>query len=303
MKKMPMKIIFTVCGALAVMGIVFCIAGTALGARREDVHQIQAVSRLENFWRTMEEKIDVFDGSQREAEPLEGDFYTFGREDVSSLDVELDVGMLQIAGTDTDEIRVETENTDNHLKCWMEGRTLKLELDGENLFFRDTEPNIYIYVPMDMGFDQVQLELGMGSMDISGVKAGQISAQVDMGQLYIYETLAENYSAFEVDAGEISVTGHQTKQLELSCDAGTINFDGIASGNVTIECDLGAILATFNQPETDFNYIMECDLGQIQIGDYEFSGMQGTKKIENTMAHSRFEASCDGGSVDVYFTE
>ena len=303
MKKMPTKIIFTVCGVLAGLGIVFCIAGAALGAGTDDVQQLKVDDRLKKFWYTVEEKMDVFDSSQQESESPECDLYIFEREDVSSLDVEMDMGQLQIVEEDTDEIRVEIENTGNHLNCRMEGRTLRIEMDGEGLFFQEAEPNIYIYVPLDMNFDKVQLEIGMGTMDIAGVQADQICAQVDMGQLYMTETLAANYSEFEVDQGEIGVIGHQTKQLQLSCDAGSVNFDGTVSGNVTLECDLGQILATFNQPEMDFNYVVECDLGHIQIGDYEFSGLPGTKKIENTTAQYRFEASCDGGNVEVYFEE
>ena len=214
MKKMPTKIIFTVCGVLAGLGIVFCIAGAAL-AGTDDVQQLKVDDRLKKFWYTVEEKMDVFDSSQQEAESPEGDLYIFEREDVSSLDVELDMGQLQIVEEDTDEIRVEIENTGNHLNCRMEGRTLRIEMDGEGLFFQEAEPNIYIYVPLDMNFDKVQLEIGMGTMDIAGVQADQICAQVDMGQLYMTETLAANYSEFEVDQGEIGVIGHQTKQLQL----------------------------------------------------------------------------------------
>ena len=50
MKKMPTKIIFTVCGVLAGLGIVFCIAGAALGAGTDDVQQLKVDDRLKKFW-------------------------------------------------------------------------------------------------------------------------------------------------------------------------------------------------------------------------------------------------------------
>ena len=64
MKKMPTKIIFTVCGVLAGLGIVFCIAGAALGAGTDDVQQLKVDDRLKKFWYTVEEKMDVFDSKK-----------------------------------------------------------------------------------------------------------------------------------------------------------------------------------------------------------------------------------------------
>lgn len=123
-----------------------------------------------------------------------------------------------------------------------------------------------------------------------------------LGQdIYIEDIHAEELSV-EIGAGETEIADFTAKDAEFQCGAGTISASGTITGDVDIECGMGEVDFMVGGSMTDFNCDIECGMGNIIWGDEEFSGIGGTKTINNH-APNNMDIKCGMGNVKVSFEE
>lgn len=129
---------------------------------------------------------------------------------------------------------------------------------------KNNEGTIIVVVPKDMRFVEVDLEIGAGEADIDGVIADKVSIEVGAGQANVLNLDAEKLDV-EVGTGQLCV--------EL---AGNMN---------------------------DYNYELECGIGEIIIGENSYSGLGSSRTINNIDSVRNIKAECGVGQIQIDFAE
>ena len=260
------KIFWIVCGAALALGLVCCAIAFGMGVTTGMIHDRfpYGIGWHNNGWGSSKED------SGRTAENIHKTF-----DKVTEIDMEIFAGQVMFQEGEGSEIRVDTDNLSQKLgfRCYQEGRELKLtskkKIYGVNNVGRGT---ITVTFPREMSFKEVSLSLGAGTLYIENIYAKDLEV--------------------EVGAGEAIVEGFQADEAEFNCGAGSIEARGDIRSQADLKCGVGSITYTASGQEEEYNYDIECGIGEIICGDNSYSGLGREQSIDNGAAK---EIKIEGG--------
>ena len=144
-----------------------------------------------------------------------------------------------------------------------DGNTLEIRAD-KSIFSKGANGHITVIVPKGYVFEKVDLEMGAGQADISDLRA--------------------NILDIEVGAGQADLSNIDVQYFNASAGAGQIQAEIV--GN-----------------ENDYNYDVECGIGEIMIGNNSYGGFGRDTNIENPGAERKLDVECGVGQIVIEFQE
>lgn len=277
------KIFWIVCGSCFGIGFVLCVAALILGVTGDQIEGrfpdgIHIGKHVGIFRREPESTAPTTpSGESDDRQVFTG---------VRSIDAEIWEGDFEIrsASSDTQEIVVETQDIDPRLG-------LKYYMDGGELTFKTKEKltgindangvgKIYVYIPQNYSFDEVSLDMEFGRLTTGFIQAREFSV--------------------DVSAGEAVIGGFSATEADFQCGAGRIEVTGAEAREVDIECGVGEVDYTAVGNQQDYNYQLECGVGEIVCGDNRYSGI-GTKQNIRNGSREEINIECGMGKVVVRF--
>ena len=179
-----------------------------------------------------------------------------------NMDIEFEAGSLSIYYDDVDEIEIHQEGS-NNLSCRMDGNTLKIK-SKQNWIFHSSKGDVRIVIPRDLYFEEVDMEIAAGKVDVQDLRIKSLEIEVGAGQANLVDVDVQYLSA-NTGAGQI--------QAKL----------------------LGA--------EDDYNYDVECGIGEIVIGQKSFESIGRETSINNPGVERKLDIECGVGQVIIEFQE
>ncbi|BFL45790.1 DUF4097 family beta strand repeat-containing protein [Lactonifactor longoviformis] len=264
MKKFT-KISLIASGVLAVVGIAFLISGFVMGVSWQEVED---TFEFHTAARWFEEHGDITEGSETS--------HSFSAGEIKKLEIEFNKGDLYLSETDGDEIRVSTFNRKD--KVNQENGTLKIESRGRV----SNDNTIEIEIPRGMSFDEVELKIDAGSGQVDNLKTKELEAEVNAGDLTLYEDIAAAKVKLDVNAGSLDTELLDAKEVEIKCDAGSVS-------------------TTLSGKQNDYQIEMKGDLASVSLDGFEYSGLSTKKQWGDSNASRKLEAKCNAGSLDIEF--
>lgn len=221
---------------------------------------------------------------------------------IEDLDIEVGGCILETKKSKDDNFYIEVSKA-NKFQGYVKDSTLYIKAsNGAQLWNKMGSCTITLYVPEDFGFGNVEVELGAGVMNFSGLLAGDyISLEADAGQIVI-DDISANTLDLEVGAGEIELKNMEVADLHAQIGMGNFEASGTVLGAADIECGMGNVDLTLTGRETAYNYELECAMGNIDIGSHSYSGLAKEKSIDNG-AEVTIDLECAMGNITVSFSD
>lgn len=205
---------------------------------------------------------------------------------VKALSLDLSEAYVEILSEgEGDEIKITFEGKPgDNFQCDMDGSRLDIEWNiHRQRFVTDVlTRKVRIVVPEGYTFDDVDLDMSAAELTVQNLNAGQLKADVKAATIDIGNGSVDILKA-DVKAGEMLYQGAVLKEAGVDCKAGSMTLD--LSGK-----------------ETDFNYRIDCKMGDIEIGGASYSGMNFEKTVQNN-AQKQISLDCKTGDVKVRFQE
>lgn len=276
------KILLMVSGICGALGVVFLIAGLVLG-----------VSTAQ-FWDSLQVNIPHFfpwedtEDSQLEEladldvmELLPADWTELEFQDIDRLKIEMDAGAVETEQYDGDTVQVYIYQKDSRIQAEQDGSELFIEQKGRGLFRKNAKA-VKLYIPRDLTFDKVELDLGAAAFNSDGLRADEISAEIGAGDMDVQGRIRAKKSSWEVGTGAVALDYLDCEKTELETGVGSM--DVVLSGR-----------------QEDYSLDGKLGVGSLDFGD--FSGdMPGEHEI-NQNAGRKVEATCKVGEITITFTE
>ena len=124
---------------------------------------------------------------------------------------------------------------------------------------------------------------------------------MSLGEMTIYLPWGKEleYMKVSVGAGELDMEELSTRKLEVKVGAGDASLSNVTADDIVLECGMGSVEYEHDTLGiTDFNYDLSCRMGEIEIGDAEYSGLNFSKKIDNS-TNRDMKISCKAGDVNL----
>lgn len=244
-----------------------------------DFFKNNIVVKQERFYSIDENEQGVI--FRKEYEVKSGDIVLYPIEgEGSALKLQIAGCSLAIEESEDEQIWLEAKNMEG-LQCFTEGETLTLLASRTNIGGLISTSEIKLYLPKNFVFEKsVEIELGAGEIRGKGISADEIR--------------------IAVGAGDVNLKGISTRQLACEVGAGNIDCSGDIQQSAILECSLGNITLRPEGRENDFDYEIDCAMGNIDLNGTEYAGFAKSKSIKNG-AEKRIEASCSMGNIDINF--
>lgn len=136
------------------------------------------------------------------------------------------------------------------------------------------------------------------------VKLKKLDIEMRAGTVYINCDIQTEELDVEVGAGEFESNGSVTaKKADLQIGTGSMTFTDLSAKETDGECGLGELNLTMTGVQEDYNYDLECGVGNLDVGSDSYSGLGREKSISNAGADRKLDLECGMGNVSVSFSE
>lgn len=181
---------------------------------------------------------------------------------------------------------------------------------------------VYLYRPKGAMLDDISIDFGAGKLDAGYLKAKEIeisagagkctfdgleaseSIELSMGAGKITAgTLFAKEAKLDIAAGELHVSDAKvTAHTEAVVSMGNANLNGSFAGELNADCSMGNLNFTLEGAEDDYNYDVDCGMGNVKIGSKRYNNLGGEFETDHGSS-STVSISCAMGTVNVDFTE
>ena len=175
---------------------------------------------------------------------------------------------------DAEEIRYSTNR--NKEIARVEGTTLKLE---EEISIKE-HLELEIYIPVG-SLREIEIEATNGAITADRIIADNVSIDIDSASVNIQQLVVEGEAELQINAGEMVIGYYEGSHLD-------------------VECAVGAMMVVCDGNKQDYNYKLECGLGEILLGEETYSGLGQEMKVQNG-GTKLIEAECAMGQIQLEF--
>ncbi|MBQ3557973.1 MAG: DUF4097 family beta strand repeat protein [Agathobacter sp.] len=289
MKKFT-KVMLILAGVLATVGLICVIVAFGMGLTTE--HFVKLIQdghfsfdegdlhiSFEDDWKD-ELGSDILSTEEVDGETSAGEI----KESVSSMDIEFAAGILDIRYDDVEYIQVTQKNIPK-LKVRVKNGTLVIRDETDiHVDLDDVEDrSLTILIPQEMQFEDVELEIGASKADIKDLLADKLSITVGAGQADISKITA--------------------KKLELEVGAGQATAVQLEIEKLDVEAGIGQVNIALNGVQEDYNYNVECGIGNVVVGKASYGGLGAEQNVKNDGASKEINVECGIGEVRIKFQE
>lgn len=291
------KIFWIVCASIAGLGLVLCVTGAGMGATLSGIGEVYAADRwyIWDGWHTWNDSgYEYNDIEDLDKIAASEDNYTQGSEEyvssfneIQSIDIEATYVEVDIRTYSGDAVTVDTSQLDSRLRDRVEFGVEDHELwidTGDHSIWkqigRHDSGSIVIQIPENNGFTEASFDIGAGLLKIESIKAGEMDINVGAGQAVIKD----------FEAGE----------LDVECGAGQATLRGKVNDSADIHCGVGELKMSLSGNQDDYDYELQCGIGELTVGDYSYAGLGNERSLDNGTGRL-MKIDCGIGRVEVKF--
>lgn len=194
---------------------------------------------------------------------------------IEKLEVEVKSAQITIFATEDSEEIIYYSNRENDIS---QTKDFTFKIEDERSLTSQLE--LEIYVPTGI-FKEIEIEAEAGLLAADKMIADNIAIEMDGASVQVDSLIVTEKAKLQINAGEMVIGYFDGKILET-------------------ECDMGSIMVVCDGSNRDYNYNLECGMGNIQVGEESYSGVGGEIRINNGGEKS-IKAECDMGEIRLEF--
>lgn len=265
-------IMAAVAGGLGILGI---IIGLVLGADINELNNMGIYISPNQQMRVsgvIIEDVEEYRG-QHHSKNLHN--HTCSLRGVKRLEVKAQNAEITIFATDSTEDFSYYSNKVKNI-AEVDGSTLKIE-DHSSI---QDKIKLELYIPVGV-LKEIEIEAINGTVSADKIAAENVTIEIDNASVQIDELVVEEQAELQINAGQMVVGYYSGNKLET-------------------ECAMGSIMVVCEGNQNDYNYDLECGMGQIQIQENNYSGIGKNLQIHNE-SDKFIKAECALGEIILEF--
>lgn len=135
------------------------------------------------------------------------------------------------------------------------------------------------------------------------VKLQELEIEMGAGTVYLNRDIETEKLSVEMGAGEFESKNQVTaREADLEIGTGSMTFADLSARKTDGECGLGELDLTLTGTQEDYNYDLECGVGNLDVGSDSYSGLGREKTISNKGADRKLDLECGMGNISVDFS-
>lgn len=189
---------------------------------------------------------------------------------IEKLNITNDIKFLDIEVANTNII-IKKGNT---LKAETNNKYLKLKERNDKLIFEDKRNNIFgknnntdliIYIPTEQIFNEVSIENGAGRINVELINTQKLELELGAGKVEINNLTVTKELDINGGAGEVNIKKGNINNLNLDMGVGTLNLESIITGYSNIEAGIGDLNLKLTGDSNDYKIKVNKGIGNATL--------------------------------------
>lgn len=220
----------------------------------------------------------------------------------ASLDI--DLGLAEVYIQQGDAYSLTVEGTGPASETWVEDGTLHIKLkDNQSLHNVDlsklNHQTFTLTLPAGTVLDEVELEIGAGTLYAEGLRCRQLEAEVGMGELDLSDVVCSEKAELSAGMGELTAYDFICEgRTSIEVDMGSFSLTGRLDGRTEIDCGMGSAELWLEHPGS-YGYKIKCGMGSAVIDGQGVNNGSSTGGDSGSSVY--YDVDCGMGSVEIYF--
>lgn len=197
--------------------------------------------------------------------------------DISTIDVDVDILSICVERKDVDDIRVFFDMDEKYwpsVNVVSTGKVLKITRDEKiNFLFNifDSDMKIYIDVPMSFEPDDLDFKSESGSIKITGIKCKTLDCKSTSGSVHLYGCEVKD-ADLKSTSGSVKAEDSSIEKLDGNSMSGSVNIEG-KFGKLDLKSTSGSVKVDSKSPLTDDSKL-ESVSGSVRLNVPDESGLK-----------------------------
>lgn len=221
----------------------------------------------------------------------------YTEEKITRLDINVKATTVKIQEVAEGEpVRVETNN--EYITTWVDGSKLNVVEKSHGIFGWGGTGDLVIYVREGVKFDEVEIVVGAGKMDVEKLTTKELKLDLGAGKTTINELIVTERAEIEGGAGMMEINDGELRNLDLEIGAGKAEVRAKVSGSGRVDTGVGKTDLTLLGREGDYKIAIDKGIGSVTLDGMSLSDGQ----IVGSGA-TRIDVKSGVGAVDIKIEE
>ena len=205
--------------------------------------------------------LGVFSSDSSIGEVRKEEFEIKEDQDISRLILKYKAGNVEIV---TGDFAYETNN--EKLKVNVSGNTIELLDKSNNSFhFNSNKSYLKLFIPEDLLFDKVDIEIGAAKVNIDKLYAKKIDYEVGAGATTIKNIRATEEFNADTGAGAFKIKNGVINNLKSEFGAGEVTINATLTGENKLDCGIGSLNLKLHDSIENYTIKAHKGLGEIKL--------------------------------------
>lgn len=206
-----------------------------------------------------------------------------GYSNVRELDINVKATELKIVEADDDLIRVST--TSKYIDQWQDRDILHITERSHGIFGWNAVGVTTIYLPRDLYFQHVRLEIGAGSLSVeTELNAKKAKLNFGAGRAILDGLYISEQAEIDAGAGLLEIHSGKVRDLDLDMGAGKAAIDLRLVGNNHIQTGAGKLELGLDGNRSEYTIMVNKGIGSVTLDGIDFGNNEergsGVNKIK-----------------------
>lgn len=174
---------------------------------------------------------------------------------------------------------------------------LKSKIKGKDLYMKDKMPIVRIFLPKDVGLEDIKGKITAGDVKITDLEAKNFNLAVRSGNISLDNALFKGVISNEI--GSISLTKCDISETKLATTTGNINVTDSKLGNkLDFSTQNGDIIVKADKKVDEYKVSAKMSLGTFILGNVSYRNIKDGYQSEN---NGKYEISLRTKIGDIIF--
>lgn len=186
-------------------------------------------------------------------------------EQVSNLKIDLEYTDLYIK--EGENFKIKTNN--KKIKIISNDNSISIKEENKYILSsKNLESNLVIYIPKDITLDLLNIETGVGKINIEQLNTKKLYLELGLGEVLLKNVVATSNTFIDGGVSKSELINCNFNNLKIDLGVGEFNFNGILTGKNEIDSSVGLTNITLDNKKENYTIDLSKGLGNIVV-DYE----------------------------------
>lgn len=191
---------------------------------------------------------------------------------ITNLEIDLEKSNLEIKVGDSFIVQTNNKN----IVCNKKDNQLEIKEKDKKFEITNDYKTLIIYIPKSLYFNEIEVDTGIGNVNIDYIKANILSLNLGIGETTINDILS-NIAKIETGVGKVNINSGNINNLDMDTGIGEVNVISKITGSSKIDAGIGNLNLYLLGNENDYKLNINKGIGNIlingnSVGDKQIIG-------------------------------